>query len=362
MLTRYTIKEQSEFIPKSNSLSLLSDKINLAGKFMGDSLEDKSCIEKAALRIAPYIRKTPLIRSDVLSDRFQSNFYVKLENLQTTGAFKVRGAFNKILSLTQAERKRGLVAVSGGNHAQAVAHAAKVLNCSAVILMPQFTQENYIRGTKKYGAEIVLTRSLKEGFEIAEEYKKIGFVNIPPFDDLSIIAGQGTIGLEIMEDLPQVTDVVVSIGGGGLAAGIATVLKNTNPGIRVWGVETLGAESMSKSLRAGKIVELSEITSIAKTLGATAVGRLTFELVKKYVDEVATVSDAEAVQEMFYLLDQTKVLTEPAASCTLALAEKIKRNFSRSDHVLLVLCGGNIGIDYLLKLRKLKANLTNNGN
>ena len=226
-------------------------------------------IRKAATRIAPYIKRTPLFYDEDLSARFNSNFYLKHELLQKTGAFKVRGAFNKILEFERSRKKCGIVAVSGGNHAQAVAYAAQTFGYKSLILMPEFTPRNYIEKTKNYGAEVDLFPTMADAFERAKDYENEGYVYIHPFDDETVVAGQGTIGLEILEDVPQVTDVIVSIGGGGLAGGVAAAIKSLKPNVKIWGVETRGAESMSKALNAGKIVEFSEITSIARTLGRT---------------------------------------------------------------------------------------------
>lgn len=317
-----------------------------------DNFGERPEIEKIAERIRPYIRKTPIVYDEILSESFQSNLYMKLEILQKTGAFKVRGAFNKMLSATAKERRKGVVAVSGGNHGRAVAYAAKTLDSKAMIMMPEFTPKNYLTETERYGAKIHLLPNLKEAFALAKKYEQEGFLNIHPFDDISVVAGQGTIGLEILEDLPQVTDVIVSVGGGGMFSGVAAVLKKNKPDVRIWGVETQGAESMAKALEANRIIELPKITSIAKTLGVASVGQIAFKLARKYLNGVTVVSDVEAVNEMFYLLDRVKVLTEPAASCTLAAAKKLSENFSRSSHVLLILCGGNIGLDDLIEFWK----------
>jgi threonine dehydratase len=310
-----------------------------------------SRIRRAAARIAPYIKRTPCVRDNTLSARFDSNFYLKLELLQNTGAFKVRGAFNKLLSLTEAEKQRGIVAVSGGNHAQAVAFAAQTLGHRALILMPELTPRNYIEKTLDYGARVELFPTMTDAFRRAGEYERDGLAYVHPFDDETVVEGQGTIGLEIFEDCPQVTDVVVSIGGGGLAGGVAAAIKSVKPDVNIWGVETRGAESMAKALAANEIVSLDEITSIARTLGAPAVSPLTFDLAREYLSDLTVVEDAEAVREMFFLLDCAKVLTEPATSCTLAAAERLRENFSPDSHVVLVLCGGNIGLDSLFELQ-----------
>jgi threonine dehydratase len=309
-------------------------------------------IWRAATRIAPYIKRTPTLIDTYLCERLGTNVYLKHELLQRTGAFKVRGAFNKMLQLTDDERERGVVAVSAGNHAQAVAYAARILELKAIILMPENTPDNYVQKTLKHGAEVRFYPTLARAFDAASSFEDEGYVYIHPFDDRDVIAGQGTIGLEILEDVPDVTDVVVSIGGGGLSGGVACAIRSLRPNVNVWGVETRGAHSMSAALDAGELVELSEITSIARTLGAARVGALNFELAKEYLSGVTVVDDSEAVAEMFCLLDKAKVLTEPATSCTLAAAERLRDKFGPDSHVVLILCGGNIGLDDLFSYRK----------
>src|SRR5215204_4580654 len=218
-------------------------------------------IREASLRIAPYVRKTGLERSETLSRYLDRNVYVKLELFQKTGSFKVRGAFNKLLSTSKDELKNGVVAVSGGNHAQAVAHASTILGLDAVVLMPETTPQNYVDATRGYGARLELKPTIAEAFVEVERYRSKGRVFVHPFDDEVVMTGQGTLGLEIIEDLPNVSDVVVSIGGGGLMAGVSTALKALKPDVKVWGVETIGADAMSKALEAGHPVTLPAITS-----------------------------------------------------------------------------------------------------
>ncbi|MEW6128388.1 MAG: threonine/serine dehydratase [Acidobacteriota bacterium] len=310
------------------------------------TLED---VERAAVRIAPFVRHPATCRNQTLSERLNTNVYLKPELFQKTGAFKLRGAFNKALTLSEEQKQTGVVAVSGGNHAQAVAYAAKTLGLNATILMPEFTPRNYLDATANYGAEIVLTKSLMEAFKQVPLYEAHGFAYIHPYDDPYVIAGQGTIGLEIFADVPQVTDVVLSVGGGGLAGGVATALKALKPEVRVWGVETEGTHSMASALAANRVVELPAITSIAKTLGAPAVTERTLALAKKYLESVTVVKDEEAVSELKFLLERVKLLTEPAASCTLAAAEHLRSNFSQDSHVVLILCGGNFGVEDLFR-------------
>lgn len=307
-------------------------------------------IQNARQRIAPCVRRTPLTASAVLSERLKTNVYVKLELFQKTGSFKVRGAFNKALGFKAEERGQGLVAVSGGNHAQAVAYAARTLGLKCVILMPESTPVNYVDATRGYGADIKFAANVGAAFAEVAQYERQGWGYIHPFDDPVVIAGQGTIGLEILDDVPQVTDIIGSIGGGGLIGGIATAVRSLKPSVRIWGVETEGADCMSKSLAAGKIVTLEAITSIARTLGAPAPSEYTLAMARDLLESVTVVSDAEALTALRFLLERLKVLTEPAASCTLAAADRLKDQFSKERHVVLVLCGGNMPIEDLARL------------
>jgi threonine dehydratase len=301
-------------------------------------------IKAAQERIAPYVKRTPLEYSESLSHRLGTNVYVKYELFQKTGAFKPRGAFNKLLSMTPDERAKGVVAVSGGNHAQAVAYASKVLGVDAVIVMPENTAQTSLDAARGYGATLDLQPTIAEAFAKLEDYQNEGRHLLHPFDDPLIIAGQGTVGLEIMEDVPDATDIIVSIGGGGLASGVAIAAKDVNPEVKAWAVETVGADAMAQAIAAGKPVVLPAITSIAKTLGAPFVTDRTLELVQKNCESVTVVTDAEAVEALAFIAERLKVITEPAASCTLAAAERLRDNFSPDSKVVLIFCGGNTGV------------------
>jgi len=304
-------------------------------------------IQTARQRIAPCVRRTPILPSATLSERLKTNVYVKYELFQKTGSFKVRGAFNKALSLSQEERDRGVVAVSGGNHGQAVAYAARMLGLKARVLMPENTPANYVDAARGYGAEIKFAATAGDAFAKVADYEREGWVYIHPFDDPLVMAGQGTVGLEILEDVPHVTDIVLSIGGGGFMGGVATAVKSLKPVVRIWGVETEGADCMSKSLDAGKIVTLEAITSVARTLGAPAPSERTFVLAQRFLEKVIVVPDSEAISSLKFLLERLKVLAEPAASCTLAAADRLGHQFSPERHVVLVLCGGNAPLELL---------------
>ena len=301
-------------------------------------------IRLAQKRIEPYVKRTPLERSQTLSRILGTNVFVKYELFQHTGSFKPRGAFNKLLSLTPEERSRGVVAVSGGNHAQAVAYVATALGVDSVICMPENTPSNYTDATRGYGAHIDLQPNIAAAFDKAAKLEADGRILVHPFDDPLVIAGQATVGLEIMEDVPDATDIVTSIGGGGMAAGAAIAAKEINPDVRVWGVETVGADAMSQAIAAGEPVTLPAITSIAKTLGAPYVTQLTLDLVRQYLESVTVVPDSEAVEAMVLIAERLKVLTEPAASCTLAAAKRLRDNFTPDSNLVLVFCGGNQSI------------------
>ena len=298
-------------------------------------------IEAARARIAPYIHRTPLRRSETLSRALGANIYLKFEVLQKTGTFKARGAFSKLTSLPPHSR---VVAASGGNHGQGVAYAAGVLGMQARICMPRSTASNYINACRGYGAEVLLTDDIGSAFALGEAAAVDGWARVHPFDDPEIIAGQGGVGLEIIEDLPEVTDVICSIGGGGLAAGLGTVIRTCKPAARVWGTETLGADCMSKALAAGHLVVMDKITSIAKTLGPPSVAPITLACAQKLLEKVQVVTDEETVRALYFLLERVKVLTEPAAACTLAAARRLAGHFTPQSHVVLVLCGGNLSV------------------
>ncbi len=308
---------------------------------------DIQSIERARELISGRVKRTPLEFSHSLSERLGTNIYVKFELFQKTGSFKARGAFNKLLGMSAKDRAKGVVAVSGGNHAQAIAFASADLGIDATILMAENTPRAYVEATRGYGAKVELTSTIAEAFRLAAEYEAAGRVFVHPFDDDEIMAGAGTVGIEIIEDLPDVTDVVLSIGGGGLAGGVGTAVKALRPNTRLWGVETEGADAMSQALSAGRPVELPAITSIAKTLGAPYVSDGTLRLAQQNLESVTVVSDSDAVEAMVFILERLKVITEPAASCTVSAAERLKDNFSPDSKVVLIFCGGNTGVSDL---------------
>ena len=297
--------------------------------------------------MSPCVRRTPQVISSTLSEALKTNVYCKLELFQKTGSFTVRGVFNKLLSLSPEFRNTGVVAVSGGNHGLAVAYAARALDLKALILMPEGTPTNYIEAARGYDAEVEFAATASEAFTEVEDLERAGWNFIHPFDDPDVMAGQGTMGLEILEDTPQVTDVIVSIGGGGMMTGVATAIKTLKPTVNIWGVETEGADCMAQSLSAGEIVTLSGTTSVARALGATAPSETTFAAAQQLLQEITVVSDEEALDSVRFMLERMKILVEPAGACPLAAADRLRRQFTVDRHVVLLLSGGNIPLEQL---------------
>lgn len=309
-------------------------------------------IYTARTRIAPYVRRTPQERHATLSRELGTNVHLKYELFQKTGSFKPRGAFNQALALSEEQRRKGVVGVSGGNFAQGLAYAGQTLGVDTLICMPAYTPQNYVDATRGYGAQIDMADTMVETFALAERYRQQGRIYMHPFDSETQMAGCGVIGLEILEDLPEVTDVFISIGGGGLLGGVTVALKALKPSVRVWGVETEGSETMGAALKAGRVVEITP-RSLARTLGAPTVAEDALRIAQQHLAGHLTVSDAEAYAELEHILERAKVITELATSCTLAAARKVKERFAPDDHVLLLLCGGNTSIENLKQYEEL---------
>lgn len=297
-------------------------------------------IEAAAGRIAGHVVRTPTVPSPGLSALLGVPVTAKLELLQRTGSFKSRGATAKLLSLTEAERAAGVVAVSGGNHGIALAVMAAALDVKATVVMPRSAPARSVALARDAGAVVRLTDGMAEAFRLVEVLRDEGLTLVHPFDDPVVIAGQGTVGLELAEDAGELTDVLVSIGGGGLIAGVAAALRARRPGVRIWGVETEGAEAMSAALKAGGPVPV-ELSSIVSTLSAPSVSALTYAHVSALVDEVLVVPDREAVRGCLELAEHAKLWTEPAAGCLLPAARRVLERAGVGARVGLVVCGGN---------------------
>lgn len=298
-------------------------------------------IRSAEQAIAGRVSRTPSVRSPGLTNHFGTSTALKLETQQVAGCFKPRGIVNKILSLSDDERAQGLVTVSGGNHGIAVAKIASSMGLKATIVMPETAPATSIARIRADGAQLILVPDAKTAFEIAEsdQYKSQTYVH--SYDDPLIIAGHGTLGLEFIADIPDLTDVLVSIGGGALISGVATAMKALRPGLRVWGVETEGADAMSQALAADHPVPIN-VTSISSTLGAPYVTERTLDHVKALVEDVLVVSDADAVEGVLTLAEEAKAWVEPAAGCLIPAAGTVIDRVGSQAVVGLVLCGGNI--------------------
>jgi threonine dehydratase len=307
-----------------------------------------SDIQAARARIAPYVRRTPLEINYTLSRELGTHVYLKQELFQKTGSFKPRAAFSKMLSFDQTERERGVVAFSGGNFAQGVAYAGQVLGITSKIVMPAYTPASYIQATQSYGAQVELVPDISAAIAQVEQYRDQGWAYMHPYDDPFVFAGNGSLGLEIVEDMPDLTDLILSVGGGGLMTGVITAVKSLKPSVRIWTVETAGADAMAQALQASRVVEITP-TSLAKTLGAPYVAAEALAVAQQHVTQHLVVTDAEAIAEQGFLLERTKLMTELAASCTLAAARRIQEQFSPADHIVLVLCGGNVSMKSLLE-------------
>ena len=297
-------------------------------------------IEAAAHRIADVVVRTPTLPSPGLSDLLGVPVIAKLELLQRTGSFKARGAAAKLLTLDDAERAAGVVAVSGGNHGIAVAVMAGALGVAATVVMPRSAPARAVEIARAAGADVRLTEDMAGAFALMNRLRDDGMTLLHPFDDPIVLAGQGTVGLELADDAGELTDVLVSIGGGALISGVAAALRARRPGVRVWGVETEGAQAMSQALAKGGPVEVP-LSSIVTTLSAPSVSQLTYEHVTALVSDVLVVSDAEAVRGTLELAEHAKVWAEPAAGCLLPAARRVVERVGGDVRLGLVVCGGN---------------------
>lgn len=294
------------------------------------------------------IKETSLLHSKSFSRLGNCDVFMKLENLQTTGSFKVRGAYNKIAHLSEKERNSPVVAASAGNHAQGVAYSSTKLGVKSTIFMPSFTPPLKAIATRHYGAEVILAGdSFDDAFQISQEYcKEHKGTYIHPFNDPLIIAGQGTVGIEIFQQLPEMDMIIVPIGGGGLISGIAIALKTLNPKIKIIGVEAEAAASMSASKKANSAITIPHATTIADGIAVKRPGDLTLALVQKYVDDIVTVSDEEIALTTYLMLERTKMLAEPSGVASVAAILFKKADFT-GKKVVPVVSGGNINMSIL---------------
>ena len=308
-------------------------------------------VKAAAEKVSSYVRRTPLWKSETLSKRLGTNVYLKMELFQKTGSFKPRGAFNQMLAREKDVLDKGAVAISGGNFAQGVAYASRVLGLDIIVCMAEDTPKNYVDATRGYSATIDFSRDIQAAFNRYNELAEQGRTALHPFDNHYQMSGAGNVALEIFEDLPEITDLVISIGGGGLISGNTVAIKGLKPQVRVWGVETEGAATMKSALDAGKVVDITP-TSISRTLGAPFVAQDALTIAQEHLEGLLIVSDKQAIDAQQLILERTKVLPELAASCTLAAVKKIKDRFGPDDHLVLLMCGGNESVTNLVNYAK----------
>jgi threonine dehydratase len=309
--------------------------------------------EQARARMGEHVYRTPIITSRLLSEKTGFEVRLKAELFQRGGSYKIRGPMNKFALLTDAQKRRGVICSSAGNHAQGVALAAARYGIKAVVVMAENATKSKIDATRAYGADVVLHGTIWD--EANEKAKELvaerGYTYIHPFDDEELIQGQGTVGLEIYEDWPQVEMAIVPIGGGGLISGVAMALKACNPRIKVVGVESSGAPGMTRSVREGRLVTLDRVDCIIDGLRVKRVGEKTFEIVRRYVDELVTLPDEQIFEAVVWIMSHLKVVPEGAAASPVGALLQGLVKAPAGTKVCCVLSGGNVNLDQLKGLR-----------
>jgi threonine dehydratase len=303
--------------------------------------------------MGPHVHHTPLVTSQRLSEATGFEVRLKAELFQRTGSYKIRGPLNKFSYLSDDQMRRGVICSSAGNHAQGVALAARILGLEAVVCMAENATPSKVEATRAYGAEVVLYGSI---WDDADEKARAlvadrGYTYIHPFDDLQLITGQGTVGLEIVQDWADVDAVVVPIGGGGLISGVSMAVKSANPKIRVIGVESSGAPGMKRSIEAGHVVTLDRVDCTIDGLVVKRVGERNFEIVQRFVDEIVTLADEQIFEAVAWTMHNTKLVPEGAAAATVAALLQGLIQLPAGSRVVAVLSGGNLNLDQLKGLR-----------
>ncbi len=309
-------------------------------------------VHAARGRIADGIVQTPCKRSQAFQDQVPCQLFWKFENLQRTGSFKDRGALNKLLQLSDHEKQKGVVTASAGNHAQAVAYHASRLGISSVVVMPEFTPLIKVANARGYGADVIqqgatLSDGLKEVQRLSEEE---GLVLVHAFDDEAVIAGQGTVGLELLEQIPDLETIVVPVGGGGVISGIAVAVKTLNPSVRIVGVEAAAAASAKASREAGRIVSIESAETLADGIAVKRIGEKTFPLIQELVDDIVTVEEEEIARAILLLLEREKTVVEGAGAVPLAALMNDRIPVNEGERVVGVLCGGNIDVNMIARI------------
>ena len=308
-------------------------------------------LNEARRRIEGMVHRTPLLHSQTLSARIGAPVWLKCENLQKTGAFKVRGALNRLLTLSDEERARGVSTVSAGNHAQAVAWAATSAGVSSTVVMMEHASPTKVRASREYGAEVILHGDANAAFHKVQEVSdERGLTFVHPFDDADVVAGHASCGLEILEDLPETGTIVVPVGGGGLSSSIAAAAALSGTEVDVWGVEPTGAPAMHASFSAGQAVQIDQVNTVADGLGPPMAGAINYEILSQHARGIVLVEDSEIVSAMMVLLERTKLLAEPSGAAGLAALLQGKIEIDQERPVVIVISGGNADLDQLARL------------
>lgn len=310
----------------------------------------QALLDQAYQNIQQYLAPTPIIRSEYLSKKFEGNVFLKLDMLQPTNSFKVRGALNKALSFRPEQRSKGFLAVSGGNHGLGVAWAAQKLGVSARVFLPSFSSQGKINKLQDWGADVIVHGdTLEAAFaEATRQNEDEGRAFIHPFDDEYVVAGQSTVFRETIEEIEQVDTFVASVGGGGLLAGVIRAGAVYSPQTQFFGVETKGADSMAASLEAKGVVQIPAMTSIAESLGARKVAQMNYDIVSQKAKDHVVVEDSEALDAMWEIMEQEKIIVEPASSCVLAAVNRQKISLAPGSTTVLLMCGGNVTLEQIM--------------
>lgn len=306
-------------------------------------------IIQAKRLISDVVPRTPFVFAPLLSEKVDANIFLKKENLQLTGAYKIRGAFNKIASLSDEEKKKGVIAASAGNHAQGVAYSARHFGIKAMIIMPDATPLLKVTGTKDLGAEVILHgNNYDEAYAYALKYAKENDMTfIHPFEDDKVIAGQGTVAIEMLDKMRDLNTVLVPIGGGGLISGVASAIKQIDPNIRVIGVTSKGAPAMYNSFKAGKVLNTKSVRTIADGIAVRDVSEKNLTHILELVDDIIQVDDEEIASAVLFLLEKQKIIVEGAGSVGVAAIIHKKLDFKKNENVGVILSGGNIDVQML---------------
>ena len=309
-------------------------------------------IQEAKARITPYIRRTPLLDQTAMNDEVGCKVWLKPEMLQYVGAFKLRGALNKILSLSEEDRQRGIITSSSGNHAQACAFAGQLLHCPVVVVIPEDAPQIKINNARAMGAEVVLWERTYDArwAKIAEMVKEHNYVVVHPYEDPMVMAGQGTLGLEILEDLPDVDTVLVPIGGGGLISGVSTAIKETNPNVRVVGVQAAASAAYYESRKAGECVGVEPLATVADGLGCRRASQVNFDIIERYVDEIVTVEEDAICEALRVVANRGKLIAEPSACVGIAALLSGAVKVRPDEKVVSILTAGNWNIEDVARI------------